>query len=262
MAFSHRNTLAKQLRALHVAGNPVVFTNCYDGASAQAVIAHPSTKALATASYAIAATLGVEDAELSCEDNLSRVRLISQLADQAGLPLSADLQDGYRDIATNIVQVIAAGAVGANIEDADGEKAELRQFDDAVSRIKTAVKACKDAGVPDFCINARTDALVYGGSIEEVIKRGKAYLDAGATTVFVWGGPTGRGVSSDEIKQLVKAFDGRLNVKMNLSAGFLNVKEIAALCVARISIGPELFKKAVSAYKNGLEGILGPIALE
>lgn len=59
--------------------------------------------------------------------------------------------------------------------------------------------------MPDFCVNARTDALGHGGSIEESIDREKAYLAAGATTVFVWGGGDRRGVSAEEVKQLVEA---------------------------------------------------------
>lgn len=253
MAFAHRNALAKSLRALHVPGNPVLLTNVWDGGSAKAVISHPETKAVATASYAIAETTGVSDGELSLEDNLFGIRRVAKIVDKAGLPLTADLQDGYENIGANIKKVIEAGAVGCNVEDENHATSQLRSFDEAVQRIKTAVVAAKEAGVPDFCVNARTDTIVYGGTIEEAIQRGKAFLEAGALTVFVWGGPTGRGLRDAEVKQLVDAFGGMLNVKMNLRPGQLNAKELGALGVARISIGPELWGKAMTRVKEVLE---------
>lgn len=256
MAFVHRNELATTLRALHVPGDPIILTNCYDAATAQIVASNLSTKAVATASFAVAAAAGIADAELGLEDNLVAVRKIAKVTDKAGLPLTADLQDGYEDIAANIRKVIEAGAVGANIEDENHATAQLRDIDDAVSRIKMAVAAAKEAGVPDFCINARTDAVVYGHPIEEAIKRGKAFLEAGACTVFVWGGPKGRGISTQEVKQLVEAFGGMLNVSMALKPGFLNAKDIARLGVARISIGPALYRKAMDAFKKTMEAAI------
>ena len=51
----------------------------------------------------------------------------------------------------------------------------------AAERIRRALATAKAIGVPDFTINARTDILVHGGELSEVIERGKAYLAAGAT---------------------------------------------------------------------------------
>src|SRR5207302_1691739 len=110
--------------------------------------------------------------------------------------------------------------------------------------------SAKEAGVPNFVINARTDVLGFGGSIEEALERGKAYLAAGATTAFVWGGNGGRGVSKAEVVKLCDAFEGRLNVKLCLGEGFLTVKELREIGVARISVGPELYKVAMKAYKE------------
>lgn len=253
MAQSTLNDKANRLRQLCKPGDPLVLTNVYDGASAFAVISHQSTKAVATASYAVAAVAGLSDPELDLETNLSGIQTISKVVSKSDYPLTADLQDGYDDIASTIQRAIDAGAVGANIEDVDNAAGKLRDVDDAVSRITIALAAAKEAGVPDFCLNARTDALVFGGTITDAIARGKAYLDAGATTVYIWGGPRGRGVSRDEIKQLVEGLGGMINVKMNLRPGFLNVKEIAELGVARISVGPEMWAKAMAGFKDALE---------
>jgi len=247
------NDHARALRELCKPGAPLVLTNVYDAATASIVASHPNTTAVATASYAIAATNGVEDNDLSLEDNIGAIRKIAVVVSKKGLPLSADLQDGYDDVATTIKQAIEAGAIGCNIEDVEKRNGKLRSVDDAASRIKTALSAAEEAGVPDFCINARTDVLAFGGSVQDAVARGRAYLDAGAVTVFVWGGPSGRGVSTDEVKGLVQDLGGMVNVKMNLRPGFLNAKELAELGVARISIGPELYNKAMATLKDALE---------
>jgi 2-methylisocitrate lyase-like PEP mutase family enzyme len=256
MAPTGLNEKAKKLRQLCKPGDPLVLTNVYDGASANAVVKHPSTKAVATASYAVAAVIGVADADLTQADNLVGIRTVSSVVNKTDLPLTADLQDGYDDIRTTIRQAIEAGVVGANIEDVDNKAGKLRTLEDSVSRIKAALEAAAEAGVPDFCLNARTDTLVFGGSVDEAIERGKAFREAGATTVYIWGGPSGRGLSSDEIKQLVKALDGMINVKMNLRPGFLNVQQIADLGVARISVGPEMWAKAMTGFNKALETIV------
>lgn len=253
MATSEFNEKAKKLRQLCKSGDPVVLTNVYDAASASVVASHPSTKAVATASYAVAAVAGINDNDLTLGGNLAGIRIVSAVVSKTDLPLTADLQDGYEDVATTIRQAIEVGVVGANIEDADNAAGKLRDVDDAVSRITIALSAAKEAGVPDFCVNARTDVVAFGGSIEDAISRGKAYLDAGAVTVFVWGGASGRGISKEEVKELVKGLGGMVNVKMNLRPGYLSVKELADLGVARISVGPEMWMKAMAGFKDALE---------
>ncbi|KAJ5518627.1 Pyruvate/Phosphoenolpyruvate kinase [Penicillium expansum] len=126
-------------------------------------------------------------------------------------PLTVDVQDGHGDaseLADTIKQVIELGAVGCNLEDMDATGV-LRSVEEATARVGVAVQAAREAGVPDFVVNARTDVLLTeNGTIEEAIERGRAFLEAGATTVFVWGGPSGRGVSSAEVTKLVDALGG------------------------------------------------------
>ena len=256
---SAQNDFARRLRALHIAGNPVVFTNVYDGATAETIASLPQTKALASASYAIAATYGVEDNDMTLDQNLAGLEKIAAIARKRQLPLTADLQDGYIDVAATVAQAIRLGVVGCNLEDADCAKDSLRHLTEAVQRIKTVLRTAADAGVPDFVVNARTDVLGYGGSIDDAVTRGKAYLEAGATTVFVWGGPKGRGISRDEVRTLVKQLDGRLNVLMRLGPEYLGVEELRAIGVARISVGPALYAAAMRGLKEAAEQVLGTV---
>ncbi|KAF9215309.1 hypothetical protein CPC16_008785 [Podila verticillata] len=257
MNSSAQNSIATHFRALHKAGNPLVLTNVYDAATASIIASLPNAKAVATASFAIAATEGVYDDDMTKEQNLAAIKKIAAVVVPKNLPLTADLQDGYEDIQDTIRQAIALGVVGCNIEDVDSKARKLRTFEDAVARVKLAVETAKEAGVPDFAVNARTDVLGHGGSIEDAIERGKAFLAAGANTVFVWGGPSGRGVSRDEVKKLVAALDGRLNVILRVAEGFLTVAELREIGVARISVGPGLYFAAMKAYKDAAEKLLG-----
>jgi 2-methylisocitrate lyase-like PEP mutase family enzyme len=253
---STQNRVAHHFRSIHVPGDPLILANVYDAATAKAIISNPNAKAVATASYAIAATYGVDDDDMTLEQNLAAIAKIASVVLPSGLPLTADLQDGYDDVAKTVREAIRLGVVGCNLEDVVCKAGKLRSLEDAVSRIELALQAATEAGVPNFAVNARTDVLGYGGSVEDAVARGKAYLAAGANTVFVWGGPSGRGVSSEEVKRLAEAFEGRLNVKLNIRPGFATVKDLRELGVARISVGPELFHKALTAYKDAANRLL------
>ncbi|KAJ5230080.1 hypothetical protein N7489_010788 [Penicillium chrysogenum] len=256
-----QNDIAKHFRALHQPGNPLILTNVYDAATASIIAALPTAPAIATASYAIAATIGVDDNALTKAQNLTAIAAIaaSVRATNPTKPLTVDVQDGHGDVselADTIRQVIALGAVGCNLEDMDATGV-LWSVDEAAARVEVAVQAAREAGVPDFVVNARTDVLLTeNGTVEQAIERGRAFLNAGATTVFVWGGPSGRGVSSAEVRKLVDALGGMVNVKMTLREGFLGVKEIRELGVARISVGPELWRAAMKAFTERAEQVL------
>jgi 2-methylisocitrate lyase-like PEP mutase family enzyme len=111
-------------------------------------------------------------------------------------------------------------------------------------------------GVRNFVVNARTDTLMHGGTISEAIARGKSYLAAGATTVFVLGGSVRGGVTKDEVEQLTQAFDGKLNVALKISPGNLTAKELAKIGVARLSIGPTLQVISMKALRDEAEKLL------
>ncbi|KAF5632858.1 carboxyphosphonoenolpyruvate phosphonomutase [Fusarium sp. NRRL 52700] len=262
------NDLAKQLKALHKPSSPVVFPNIWDVASFQTVTSlnngtSKPVKALATASWAVAATYGIQDEELTLEQNMEAISKVAPLAKAAGIPLSADLQDGYgSQIESTVKRAVELGVVGANIEDVSSETSEFYSIDEQVQRLKTALKAASDAGCPDFVVNARCDTfhvdtgLSEAEAMEEAIKRGRAYLEAGATTVFYWGG-SGRGLRDAWVETLVKELDGRVAVKLaHRSKDALSTKQLGEIGVARISVGPSLFLLAQAAIKEAAASIL------
>ncbi|KAF4967254.1 hypothetical protein FSARC_5166 [Fusarium sarcochroum] len=259
---------AQQLKALHKPSSPIILPNVWDVASFNTVTSlntkdSKPVKALATASWAIAASYGVKDEELTLEQNLEAIGKIAPLAKAADIPLSADLQDGYgSQIASTIKRAIEAGVVGANIEDTIPENGDFYPVDEQVQRLKIALKAAADADCPDFVINARCDLFHTGTGrseadvMKEAIARGKAYLDAGATTVFYWGGAK-RGLRTAWVEELVKELDGRVAVKLaHREEGALSTSELGKIGVARISVGPSLFQLAQASIKEAAASIL------
>lgn len=177
------NEMAKVFKQLHIPDKPLVLANVYDYPSAQAVAALPSTRALATASFGIARAAGTKDEDLTLDTNLQAVRLISKAAKEFQKPLSVDIQDAYGSRLEEAIHgLIECGVVGVNLEDCDKDMQQMYNPEDAVERVKRVIAVATAAGVPDFVVNARCDALLHGGDLDEAIQRGKKYLDAGATT--------------------------------------------------------------------------------
>ncbi|KFZ00209.1 hypothetical protein V500_01134 [Pseudogymnoascus sp. VKM F-4518 (FW-2643)] len=268
------NTYALTLKALHKPSSTFVLSNVHDVASTTTVLAlnTPTSRpvtALATGSFAIAGTLGLDDAELSLPLNLQALSLISPLARAAGVPLSADLQDGYGDQLRECVGgAIDLGVVGANIEDGIPERGygrglgSLRTLDEQVERLNVAMQVAKEKGVPDFVINARTDLFMldplpegwgHEDMLKEAVRRGKAYLEAGATSFFVWGPE----LRVEDVKTLVKELDGKVAVLLSGGGGKVSVAEWKEIGVCRISVGPTLWREAMAALKKAAEKILG-----
>lgn len=258
MVHSNLNQKAQELKALHQPGTPVILANVWDTASARAVGSLPTAKALATASYAVALANETEDAAMTLETNLTAARAIAKVAAELDKPLSVDLQDGYGPrLEEAIAGVIAAGVVGVNIEDVDKDTGVQYSPSEAAERISRALAAAKTAGVPDFVVNARCDTILKGsGDIDETISRGKKYLEAGATSVFVIGGSGRGGLSTEEVKRLTKALDGRLNVSVVFADGKLTAKDLGEIGISRISIGPQLYLRAMQGVKTDAEKLL------
>lgn len=270
-------SLASTLKALHQPSRPLILANVWDIASLNAVLGLNTqtsrpVQAIATASWAFAASLGIKDEDLTFEQNIAAIRALSPIVSRANLPLTVDLQDGYGSrLQEAITAAIKAGAHGANLEDSipsrglgQGIEGSLYPLEAQVQRLRSALSAARDAGCPDFVINARCDVFALGESagltaevrIAEAVRRGRAYLENGATTIFVWRG-SGTGMEEEEVKVLVKEFQGMIAIRQGQAKGALSTTELGKLGVARISVGPSLFQLAMrNVQKNALQ-ILG-----
>ncbi len=231
---------AEALRRLHAGPRALILANAWDVASARLVEA-AGFPAIATSSAGVAFALGYPDGErISRAEMLDMVRRIARAVK---VPVTADVEAGYGATAQAAAEtargVVAAGAVGMNLEDArDGR---LLPLELQVERVRAARGAGDAAGVP-LVINARTDAFGVGEladaqRAEEAIRRANAYLRAGADCAFV---PfvADRAV----IARLAGEIQGPLNVLGTPDSP--PVAELERLGVRRISIGGGLARAA------------------
>ena len=231
---------AAELRRLHAAPELLQVVNVWDVVSARAVAALPETRALATAGHSIAASFGYPDGEIPVDLMLEMAGRIARAVD---VPVSADLDDGYGDAGETVRRAIGEGIVGANIED------RLKPLAESVAVVEAAVAAADAEGVP-FALNARTDAWLRGHDrprevwIADVVERGRAFLDAGATSVFV------PGVFGEaEIEELVAGI-GEQKLALIGLPGIPAPARLEALGVARLSYGPTTQRVALGALQD------------
>ncbi|TFV67015.1 UNVERIFIED_ORG: isocitrate lyase/phosphoenolpyruvate mutase family protein [Bacillus sp. AZ43] len=240
---SDRAARARALLDLHTAPELLVLANVWDVASARVVAGTEGVRALATASHAIAASFGYEDGERIPLD--LHLDMAGRIAAATDLPVTMDMEAGYGDPGETTRRVVAAGIVGGNLEDA------MRPLDDAVAAVEAVVRAGRDAGI-DFVLNARTDAVLSADAaaeraplLAEAVRRGRAFLEAGATTVFVPGV-----VSQEEIAQLVDGLGpGRVSL-MAVPRHTPPARDLAAMGVARLSTGPFTQRVALTALQD------------
>lgn len=238
---------AQTLAELHRADDILVLANVWDAVSARAVAALDGTRALATASHSIAASLGYEDGEeITLDEHLAVVERI--VAEAGDLPVSMDFEAGYGDAGEAARRAIALGVVGGNLED------QLKPLDEAVAAVEAVLAAARDTGV-DFVLNARTDAYVLAQDgddpLAEAIRRGRAYREAGAPIVFV-----PRAFERDDIEALVEAFGPKRLSLIAIPGKTPPVSELQALGVARVSTGPFTQRVALTALQDAASALL------
>lgn len=239
---------AERFRALH-AHRPLVLPNAWDASSAR-VIELAGAAAIATTSAAVAWTYGRPDGQRLTRDEMLRaVRLI---VGAVSVPVSADLESGYGsgtpgDVTETVRGVVDAGAAGVNLEDSRGGDQPLFTIEEQVERLRAARGMVTAAGT-DLVINARTDTfLAQVGTpaecLEQAIRRGNAYLAAGADCVFVPGVTDGATIGS-----LARGIEGPLNILMK--PGTPSVPELVRLGVARVSLGPYIAQAALATVRR------------
>ncbi|GIF68316.1 hypothetical protein Ais01nite_63510 [Asanoa ishikariensis] len=225
--------------SLHRAAKPIVLPNAWDAGSAR-LIEDAGADAIATTSAGVAwAAVGAAD-----DGSIGReraVELVARVVAAVRVPVTADIEDGYDELASTIRGVLDAGAVGVNLE--DGVRAHPE-------RIATARRV---AGAGLF-INARIDTYLRelgdpAGRRKETLDRAAAYVAAGADGVFV------PGVTDPEtIAALVKEIPAPLNVMAGPASP--TVDELAALGVARVSVGPAITLAAYAAIQTAARELL------
>src|SRR5450432_3168104 len=180
---SEQAAKAEKLRQLHYGPGILVLPNAWDAASAR-IFEDAGFPAIATTSAGIAFSLGYPDGQRIPRDEM--LSQIARIARAVNVPATADVEGGYgarpEDAAQTARDVIAAGAVGLNLEDATGDPDHpLADLALQVEKIKAIIAAGKSANVR-LVLNARTDVyLAQVGAPEsryaEALRRLTAFRD-------------------------------------------------------------------------------------
>ncbi len=257
MSTNSLQTKAAAFAALHEGSEILVLPNCWDAGSAK-LLADAGFPALATTSAGIAFSNGYADGH-----NISREEMCAEVARCAAIvavPLSADMEGGYgatpEAVGETVRQAIAAGAVGANIEDSITANDEpMLDVSLATERILAGREAADVAGI-SFVLNARTDVYLHNAGapaaamFDMAVARANAYCAAGARSAFV------PGVSDSAlIKRLVDAIEAPLNILAGPASP--STAELQELGVARVSIGGSLARACLTLIENAAAELRG-----
>jgi 2-methylisocitrate lyase-like PEP mutase family enzyme len=234
---------AEKLRKLHVPGDPLVLANAWDPTSAR-VVESAGMHAIATASNALAPVNGYEDHGHLPPD--VAFGALQRIADAVMLPVTADLEDGYGLSSEEFVNRLAdAGACGANLEDTDHRVGALVDADRHAERI-ASIKAAARAHGFDAVINARVDVHLHKGAIEEGLKRARKYFDAGADCVYP--------IFLSDVSA-IREYVALGPTNILYGPGSVPLGELARLGVARISVGPLLFRLLLKRLKVATDAL-------
>ena len=228
-------TAASTFRALHASGL-LILPNAWDAASTALSVA-AGARAVATTSAGVAWALGWPDAGTPPEAEL--LGALTRMVRVAGdVPVSADVEGGFSDdpakAAGFVRRTWEAGAVGINIEDADGTAEALAE----------KIAATRAAVGPELFINARCDLWLRGigpveGRLEEAARRAALYRSAGADGLFMPG--------VTEAATITALVDLGMPLNLLARAALPDAKGLEALGVRRLSAGSNIAAAAYAA---------------
>jgi len=184
-------SMGRKFRRL-LAEEPYLFTGgIYQPLDAQ-IAEQVGMKSIYLSGYSMALANGWPDMGLLTQTEVARIA--SMVAGATSLPVIADADDGYGNALSTIrtVQEFAkTGVAGIHLEDQRFPKRcghiagkTIVSLEEALGKYRAAIDT-RDRLDRDFVIIARTDAYgAVGGSLEEAIRRGRAYADAGVDLVW------------------------------------------------------------------------------
>lgn len=224
-------TKATQLRKLVNDSGIIVLPGAHDVLSAK-LIEQAGFSVVFTSGFGLSASvLGVPDIGLlTATESLDSVR---RIAGATTVPVVADMDTGYGNplnVVRTVQEAVNLGVGGIILEDqlwpkkcGHMENKTVIPMHDQVEKLRAAVYA---KGSHDLVIIARTDARGPLG-LEDAIKRGHAYVEAGADVIFIEAPQ-----SVDELRTISNSFDG-IPLFANMIEGgktpFLSSKELEQL---------------------------------
>jgi 2-methylisocitrate lyase-like PEP mutase family enzyme len=240
------STIADRRRTFRKLHESACFAipNPWDIGSAR-YLQHLGFKALATTSAGFAFSRGLPDNAVGRDTMLAHIRELIEVTD---LPVNADFENGYADepdrVAENVRLCVETGVAGLSIEDSTGDKAKpLYDFDYAIARIEAARAAIDQAG-GDVMLVGRAECFLVGRlEIDEVVRRLRAYADAGADCLYAPGIRTREDIAAVVAAVAPKPVNVLIGGPMSLT-----MTDVAALGVRRVSVGGAFARAAWGGF--------------
>jgi 2-methylisocitrate lyase-like PEP mutase family enzyme len=230
-----------------------VIPNAWDIGSAK-YLESLGFEAIASTSAGFAFARGLPDNAVSRDTVLTHLR---ELVESTDVPVNADFENGFAhepdELAGNVRLCVETGVAGLSIEDSTGDKANpLYDIGHSVARIKAARKSIDETGKSTILVGRAECFLVGRPDIDEVIRRLKAYADAGADCLYA---PDLR--TREQVAAVVKAVSPKpVNVLIS-GPGGLTISEVADLGVRRVSVGGALARTAWGGFIRAARELAG-----
>ncbi len=249
MTRDRQTQLAEAFRQAHRSPPLLLLPNAWDAMSARQFEA-AGFGAVATTSGGLAWDLGFPDGERAPWQEV--MAATARVVRAVRVPVTADIEAGYGEtpdqVGLRITEILHTGVAGFNLEDGTASAGQpVRTIGDASARIRAARAAATAAGVPAV-INARVDLYIKNvgdpaSRFEDTVRRGKAYLAAGADCIYPFGL-----ADVDTIARLIKALDGApVNIVARPDTPMAELERVG---VARISIASGATLAVMSLIKH------------
>lgn len=250
----------RRLREMLSGDRPLIAPGIYDSLTARLVEQSGFDAAIVTGAGVSASLLGAPDVGLM---TMSEVLTVTRnIVNAADLCIVGDCDTGYGNplnVGRTIREFENSGVAGLFIEDQVSPKRcghfagkQTVPADEMVQKIRAAADARID---PELVLIARTDARATDG-IEEAVRRGRLYAEAGADMIFV------EAPHTDEELKFVGAELSPLGLPLmvNLVEGgktpLLSVNDLGKLGFSFISFSGSLQKTAIKAMQAMLGALL------
>jgi phosphoenolpyruvate phosphomutase len=182
----------------------------HNGLSAR-IVEEAGFKGIWASGLAMSASLGIRD---NNEASWSQVLEITEfMCDATSIPILVDADTGFgnfnnaRRLARKLEQ---RGIAGMCIEDKlfpktnsfiNGDDQSLASIAEFTGKIRAVKDTQRDA---DFCVVARTEALIVGSTLDDALERGYAYREAGADAILIHS----KHSTADEVLAFMERWDG------------------------------------------------------
>jgi phosphoenolpyruvate phosphomutase len=204
----NKATKFRQFKNLVNSTSATYLMEAHNAISAK-IVEQTGFEAIWASGLAISSSLGVRDRnEVSWTQILD---VVEYMSDATSIPIMLDGDTGHGDfnnfqrlvkklIQRDIAAVCIEDKVFPKVNSFLDGKQNLVPIADFVSKIKAGQDSKTEE---DFCIVARTEALIAGMGVDETLRRAEAYYDAGADAVLIHS----KSKDGEDVLEVLKRFD-------------------------------------------------------